>query len=280
MKETIGLVYFSATNNTRKVMQYLQELFQSMDYSVKIMDITLKDERAKKIDFSQFKLVIFGFPIYGRKPPKVVREWFDSIQADERQLAGMLFTYGGVMRGNIHHETKEILKQKGFQVIGSAEILAKHSFNVGTGWSLLADHPNEADFTIVKEYAEMLIQKISQEEIAPMNFTPADDQLTFQSNKTKKEQSNKKRIVFEHPSRKQESCSMCLACEEQCPTGAFNAVSGKANTDLCIKCMRCVTICPDEVITINDLTEIYRHFCERLNLTEELLASRKSQFFI
>jgi len=79
------------------------------------------------------------------------------------------------------------------------------------------------------------------------------------------------------PSRKGKECSMCRTCEDLCPTQAMNADSGEADKTLCIKCLRCLINCPDEVIVMDDLSKQQEFIKQSNKLTKEVLDSRTSK---
>ena len=70
---------------------------------------------------------------------------------------------------------------------------------------------------------------------------------------------------------------MCYLCEEECPVSAFDADSGETNRKLCITCMHCVTICPDKVVHISDVSQLLKQFIDRLGLTEDKVDRKKSR---
>ena len=277
MIKTIGIIYFSTTGMTKLFVDKVSNIIHNKGYQAKEINITSHKSREKKISFDEFDVVIFGFPIYGRQAPKPAREWLKTIKVEKKRCA-MFFTYGGVMRGDIHNSTKKLLEESGFEVIASAEFLAKHTFSIAKGWELLENYPRIEDFDVAKEYTIKLLDKFNEEKIEPITFKLAEDNLA--KPKPLKKDDSREQLTIEKPSRKDQDCSMCRDCEELCSTGAFNADTGEADKDKCIWCMHCIAICPDEVIEINDLTEYFKFFKERLALTDELLNSRKSQYFI
>jgi Fe-S-cluster-containing hydrogenase component 2 len=71
---------------------------------------------------------------------------------------------------------------------------------------------------------------------------------------------------------------MCYLCEKECPAEAFNANSGKPNKKVCIQCMHCVTICPDKVLQIGDVAQLFKdYFIDKLGLTEDVVEKKKSR---
>ncbi|HUU77123.1 MAG TPA: EFR1 family ferrodoxin [candidate division Zixibacteria bacterium] len=271
----IGLVYFSATGNTRKYANVIKDEIEKENSSIELIDITSLSDRQKEISFQNYNSLIFGFPVYGARVPSVVRNWFEKIKGSNHSSA-MFFCYGGPILRKVHNETKELLEQRGFKIIASAEFLGKHSFNVAKGFSILEDRPNDEDFKIAREYAIKLLQKFKLEDFPLIDFPDEPPREIPPSIKNKP----RIRLITHHPTRFDKECSMCRDCETNCSTGAFDADKGIADKEKCILCMRCIANCPDQVIQINDLTEGFISFMERLGLTKEDLTKKKSRFFI
>ena len=71
---------------------------------------------------------------------------------------------------------------------------------------------------------------------------------------------------------------MCRDCESECPTQSFNADLGLSDPERCIECMRCVYICPDQVIRVDERMEAaYEDFKTHLHLTEAMMAAKMSK---
>jgi Fe-S-cluster-containing hydrogenase component 2 len=70
---------------------------------------------------------------------------------------------------------------------------------------------------------------------------------------------------------------MCRDCEIECPTQAFDADTGLSDPERCIECMRCVYICPDQVLRVDGLKDVYAGFLTYWHLTEEMMNAKKSK---
>ena len=54
--------------------------------------------------------------------------------------------------------------------------------------------------------------------------------------------------------------------------------AGEADPRRCIECMRCVYVCPDKAVSAPEgMKDAYRNFVAEWNLTERVLASKKSR---
>ena len=144
-------------------------------------------------------------------------------------------------------------------------------------WSLTheqrqdSDHPNQEDLNIAEEYAEKTLIRFKGEEPGLVEFGAPE--LTEKKVDKTEDSVNKRRIP---PSRHGEECSMCKTCEKNCPSSAMDAELGEADPEKCIGCLRCVYNCPDNALKIVDRTKMYTVLEKALNLTPEILASRKS----
>jgi len=187
----------------------------------------------------------------------------------------MFFTYGGFGVHPTHYSTREILKEQNFIVVSSAEFLGAHTFNLG-GWRALGDRPNELDFGVAKDYVELTCKR----------FAGEDDRILGELEKTvyTEEQLDWAETlrfgnVTQLPTRGGKECSMCLVCEEVCPTGAIEAESGKADKEKCIVCLACVSSCPEKVLEINDLSKTWSHKLDEEKVTEESIKEQKSKLY-
>lgn len=71
---------------------------------------------------------------------------------------------------------------------------------------------------------------------------------------------------------------MCRDCENECPTGAFDADTGLSDPEICIECMHCVYLCPDKVLQVDErMKAAYEGFLTNWHLTEEMMQAKQSK---
>jgi len=269
------LCYFSATGNTGKVAGAIGDAFRQLGVEVEEKDITPQSERSKKIDLEPYQAFVIGAPIYSWRAPRVVREWLRTL-AGRGKKCSMFFTYGGFQVPPTHASTKQILEEQGFVVVSSAEFLGAHTFNLG-GWRAVEGRPDESDFEVAKEYAKATHKRFIGEDpgtLGEMEKTlHTEEQLdsieTFRFN-----------ILTQLPTRQGEACSMCMICEESCPTGAMNAEAGEAESGKCIGCLACVAKCPEDALKINDMSDNWAFKLEMEEVTEESIKAKKSKIYL
>ena len=270
----IAVIYFSATGNTAIIADVISETLKTYpDIEVDKLDITSFSSRENKVDLSKYSGIFFGFPIYVLRAPKILREWVKALKGNTQKVSAF-FTYGGVTSGISSQNIKQILEDQNFQVVSTGEFLGKHTSNLA-GWSLMSEHPNQDDFDIAKEYAKKTFKRFTGEDSGLLELPSPD--LSEKSVDRMEASSNKRRIP---PSRQGAECSMCNICEENCPTNAMNAETGEADPEKCIGCLQCLANCPDEALKVADRSKMFAVISKAMNLSEEVLASRRSKYFL
>lgn len=270
----IALIYFSGTYVTKTYTQVIGEALTGFGGRVELFDVTPYMFRQNPLPVDQFDALIFGFPVFADFAPSVINEWLPTLEGGGKPCA-QFFTYGARTSGYAHFHTMQLLDQAGFRVLLSAEFLGRHSFNVG-GWQVLPDRPDQNDFAVAREFASLALERFSAE-------TPPVIRLQkpfgyHQAIAARQEQPKRSERGWTNPVRVAEMCSMCRDCETDCPTQSFNADTGLSNPADCIECMRCVYICPDQVIEIDKRMQgAYSNFKASWHLTEEMMRAKQSK---
>jgi NAD-dependent dihydropyrimidine dehydrogenase PreA subunit len=274
MENKIALVYFSGTNVTHSYAEVLQAAILEGGWVVESINVTPYDTRQVPLPIDAFDAFIFGFPVYGDFAPSVINMWLPTLDGQGKPC-GMFFTYGARTTGYAHFHTKSLLEQAGFRVVLSAEFLGRHSFNVA-GWRILPERPDQQDFDVARGYVKIALEKFSQEDPPQLELQMpfGYDSKIYWLERTQKSGDRGPT----HPVRIEAVCSMCRDCESECPTQSFNADLGLSDPERCIECMRCVYICPDQVIRVDERMEAaYEDFKTHLHLTEAMMAAKMSK---
>ncbi|MBN1573717.1 MAG: EFR1 family ferrodoxin [Deltaproteobacteria bacterium] len=271
----ILIPFFSATENTARIAEVIRKRLESLGAGVEELDITPRGSRASGLDLGPYDAVIFGAPIHSNRAPRVVREWLMILDGGGKKCS-TFFTYGGFTVHPTHYSTQQILKKKNFVQVSSAEFLGKHTFNLG-GWKALPDRPDKSDFAVAEKFAEETYKR----------FTGEDNDVLGEMEKTNHTEEYldeiegvRFRAVTQLPTRGGEECSMCMKCEELCPTNAMIAEIGEAEAGKCIACLRCVDVCPDGALKINDLSHIWPIKLQMENETEETIRNKESKIYL
>ncbi len=267
----LGLFYFSGTGNTEHIAAAIADELAGMNVEIDTFNITSYKQRQQKYDLSPYNAFIFGAPIYAWRIPAVVRDWLKSLNGEGKKCA-TFFTYGGVAVGGAHFNTREILEQSNFILVASSEFPGKHTFNLA-GWNFLEKRPDKRDYDLAKRFARNIMKKFQEKETNSLQVeNPLISNHVFQR--------------FEHrektlptPSRRGKDCSMCRTCEEVCPSQAMNADIGEADNKKCLRCLKCLVNCPDNVLEIDDMTPLSEFILNANHITKDELEKRISKFY-
>ncbi|MBD3213574.1 MAG: 4Fe-4S ferredoxin [Candidatus Lokiarchaeota archaeon] len=269
----IGLIYFSATNNTETIGKIIKHEIEAIESSVKVflINITPYSTRNNHLNLAKCEKFIFGFPVYGWRVPNVVREWLKTLEGKGRECA-MFFTYGGINSGVVHYDTYKILNENDFKVLSSAEFIASHTYNLG-GWNILENRPNEEDFEIARQYSRSILKQFQESNPILFQIKPHE-----YSDKTLERIENNPKRMVKIP-RWTAECDVCGVCNNLCPTNAIDAENQIIKDEKCIRCLSCVFNCPESVLKVDDLTRLYKMALKVEHLTEKEINNRKSKIF-
>ena len=271
----ILMLYFSATGNTAKIGRVISDRLRKLGAGVDERDITSLRDRKDSIDMQPYQAVVFGQPVHSMRAPRVVRDYMRSLKGGGKKSA-MFFTYGGFKVHPCHESTRQILTQQGFVVVSSAEFLGAHTFNLG-GWRSMVGRPDASDYLIAEAYAEKMYERFTGKDPGILNELEKTD---FSEEQLDSFELLRFKVLAQLPTRYGEDCSMCMLCEETCPTGAISAETGETEKPLCITCLRCVHDCPEGILKISDTSGSWNKKLEMDQTTEEEISKKKSKIYL
>jgi ferredoxin/flavodoxin len=272
----IIMAYFSATRNTARVAHVIKERLEQLGAAVDAKDITSLDDRRQPLDLTAYQAALFGAPIHSNRAPRIVREWLSTLDGNGLPCA-TFFTYGGFGVHPTHYSTRAILDSRGFDLVSSAEFLGKHTFNI-SGWSAMTERPNQSDFDVAREFADITFKRFTGED--PKRPGPFE-----KTNKSDREldamELMRFKAVTQLPTREGAACSLCMVCEELCPTRTMDANKGEvSDPTTCLVCLRCIDNCPEDALHINDLRQMWPVKLKMDNETEASLKQKKSRIYL
>ncbi|MDK2866506.1 MAG: hypothetical protein PWP51_2399 [Clostridiales bacterium] len=269
------MVFFSATGNTKKIADRIQQKLEGMEVKVTKYDITSYQERNKVLSLDEYDAIFFGFPIYSLRAPRVCREWLERQEGNDK-LCSVFFTYGGFGKEPAHYYIKELLTERRFVLVSTAEFLGAHTFNY-SGWQAAEGRPNQSDFEMTDDYAVQTLQKFRARDVK----TVCDfEKVKYTSEQLDQAEQFRFHLIKQLPTRDDKACTMCMLCETLCPTNAMNALKGTADAEACIACFRCIANCPDSVLHTNDIAAAWENKLNMHQTTKKAIDQMKSQIFL
>ena len=270
----ILICYFSATGNTGRIAQAINDRLAQLGAQVDLRDVTALGDRQQPVPLDQYDAVIFGSPIHSMRSPRLFRDWLATLTGGGKRCAVFL-TYGGFQVHPAPFDTCRRLTERGFVVVGVATFPGAHTYNLA-GWQAMQGRPDQQDLDLAAEYAEKLYPRLSGQDqavVGELNPGPYSQQQLdeFESFRFK--------MGAMLPSRKGAECSMCMLCQEQCPSGAMDAETGEADPAKCILCLQCVKNCPDEVLKVGDMSPSFQPKMDKDKETPESLRQKRGELY-
>ena len=234
MNRKLHIVYFSATNTTRQVVQAIASGMGPYTEH----DITMPLNRSQALHFGEDDLVIIGVPVYAGRVPVFLMDCFAGITA-RRTPAVFVVVYGNRHYEDALLELKDTFEQKGFIGVAGGAFIGEHSYTdkVGTG------RPDEADLTLARQFGADI-----KELLSATNDMSALPPLTVKGN------SPYKALVTRPPMKPDtdSQCTDCGLCARHCPMGAIDSHNFREiDAAKCIKCCRCIKQCPVGAKSLN-----------------------------
>lgn len=211
-------ITFSPTGGTKRSADLL-----SAAWSEKT-EIDLMDRKADftKI-FTEEDICLVAVPSFAGRVPAVATERLKKMQGGGAKAVAVV-VYGNRAYEDTFVELEDTLKDRGFQVIGGAAVVAEHSIFR----EYAAGRPDEEDALQLKEWSQKLKAKAEK-----------GGEVSFEGDRPYKPLGAIPMIP------KAEICQNCGKCVSRCPVGAISmADPKKTDAEKCIVCMACVAECP------------------------------------
>ncbi|MBN1438592.1 MAG: 4Fe-4S binding protein [Anaerolineales bacterium] len=271
--QKIAVVCFSGTGVTRSYAEVVRGKLMRRGFGAELIDVTAFSSRAAAFPSRAYGGYIFGAPVYADFPPRPLHDWLSALAGGGRPCA-VFVTYGGRTPGYAQYHLYALLTRAGFRVRLCAEFLGRHTFNLA-GWNLMADRPNEADFAAAREFAVRVIERFDPSDSAvfslqkPCGYDTGVEQWLNAPPPAQRRWGQPMRF---------RDCSLCGACEAECPVQAMDMLSGESDPAKCIECLHCLAVCPENALKTDErLGEFFPSFLKEWGLTEEILARKRSR---
>lgn len=237
----IKTMYFSPTGTTEKIVNYTAlKLSHALDVSVEeVNNITLKKNRLDEINFDVEDIVIAGVPVYAGRVPNVLLKYLAKITSKDSKCIAYV-TYGNRNFDDGLIEFTDILTEHGFNVIGCGAVVAEHSFseNIATG------RPDECDFDKIDNFILSCIEELKCDNNENSSKVNVEGHKPYRGYYKPRDENGEAVNFISIKPVTSHNCTNCGACSENCPMGSINKDDPSLVTGPCIKCCRCVRLCP------------------------------------
>lgn len=216
-------ITFSPTGGTMKVSDILTS---ALGGEIIQVDLINSKTDYNSVELTQDDIAVIAVPSYGGRVPAVAGKRLKMINGNGAR-AVLICVYGNRAYEDTLIELQDIAKQSNYKVIAAVTAIAEHSIvrKFATG------RPDSNDSNRLSEFAEQIHKKI----ISGDTNEPA-----IPGNRP-----YKKAGVAGMVPKPTRDCIKCDICATECPVQAIDYNNPKkVNSNICISCMRCVSVCP------------------------------------
>lgn len=252
-------LFFSPTGGVRRACSMLAEgIADGFEY----IDFSLTLSGRDSVAFSREDVCVIAAPSFGGRVPEVALDRLAQVRGGGAR-AVLLSIYGNRDDVDALYDLRDAARSSGFVPIAAVRAIAEHSIVR----SIAQGRPDEADKRTLHAFGReirTLLDAGSREEadipekamLRPFGGVPL------------------------HP-KTGKRCTRCGKCATLCPVGAIPR-DDPAMTDesVCITCMRCVAVCPEQARALNPLllrlaSRKLRRVCAQRREPEIILPPRK-----
>ncbi|WP_237754273.1 4Fe-4S binding protein [Geobacter sp. OR-1] len=238
--DSTGLILFSPTQTTKKI---IEGIAQGLQVTTKqYFDLTLPDTIAHPSQGFTQDLAIIGAPVYAGRLPSVMLSRFKQIKGNGRP-AVIVVVYGNRAYEDALIELRNVAIEIGFKPIAAGAFIGEHSYST-SDLPIAKSRPDADDMATAHKFGKEIRKKFMTE------ISNTNELLQVPGNFPYKEIQMLSGVV---PSVNEALCLRCRKCVPVCPTVAIDK-ENPMNTakDLCIRCCACVKACPSYAKLLDD----------------------------
>jgi ferredoxin len=234
------LYYFSATGNTKFVADRLKEQFNRFGKSLELINI----EDEEEVDLKGCEYLIIGTPVHSELPPRLLTDFVNKLPHSEQAIKCLVYSTQGAS-GSVSTEfLKNILVQKGYNVLIQTSFRMANSYYFGFGVER-TDKEIEDYCKKVEEKAKLIAEKLLKEE----NHKEGAAGVRVMLGKAMSNGFYKMLPRLSRNLSSTEECTKCGLCVRNCPRNNITLEEGHAVFhSSCIICARCIHVCPVNAI--------------------------------
>lgn len=224
-------LYFSPTGGTKKV---LDMICSAWDCQKEYMNVSDPSRTDLSVTFHENDICIVSVPSFGGRVPRFIIPILQNLRGNKAK-AILITTYGNRAFDDTLLELKDTMEQAGFLCYCAIAAVTRHSVTPKYG----AGRPDADDIAELKQFSIRCRNALN----GP--FSPMD----VPGNRP-----YRKYVSIPVTPKADKRCNACGLCYQKCPVHAIPGGNyRKCNPNLCISCLQCVTVCPQNARHVNAL---------------------------
>lgn len=225
-------ITFSPTGGTKRVSDILTDRLAEATETIDLCDRAVD---FSGIAFSPEDVCVVAVPSYGGRVPGIAVQRLSQLKGNGAR-AVLAAVYGNREFEDTLVELKDTLDAAGFICVAAVSAVAEHSIlpQFATG------RPDAQDIRELEAFADTILERLKGDSVP---------ELTVPGNRPYKPF----KVLPMTPAANKD-CIGCGICAKGCPVGAIPMDDPrKTDSDICISCMRCIRVCPQNARHVNKL---------------------------
>ena len=240
MSKKVYGMYFSGTGTTKKMVTYIaSELAKKVGYEYEAYDFTPPAVRKEVKSYEQGDIVVLGTPVIAGRVPNLLLKYLDTVVGNGAYGVPVVL-FGNRNFDDALIELRNIMEKDGFHTIAGGAFVGEHSFSKTLGQG----RPDAEDMKLAAEFVEKIAEKITSGNIneGPIQVKGEDPIRPYYTPRDRNGNGIDIRKV--KPKTDLDKCVNCGFCARNCPLGSINLENVAEVTGICMKCCKCVKLCP------------------------------------
>ena len=272
MNIKIFIVFSSPAGSTRCVAETINKCMRQQNVEAVLLDLGAGDDGSEVLDSIQAAgkqaCLFIGSPVYRDVAVPPIVSFIDSLPSLDAAMTVPFVTWGQACSGVALWQMGSALKQKGFNVVGAAKVLAVHSMMWRSSTPAGQGHPNKSDIQKIEKMVQTLLHRFESADFTPLSSGTLDYQLPVRAEKMKNKMDAPWISVPKNVNT--EKCSQCGICKDVCPAAAVGLNPYPEFNRNCFDCFNCIRLCPEDAIEpAASMDEIEVYIRERVRTINE-----------
>ncbi len=254
----VKMIYYSPTGTTKQMLGQIAEGLTTE--AIEHIDLTAPNSGSHEVSAD---LTLIGIPVYGGRVPPTAIERLKKVKGED-SLAVAVAVYGHRAYEDALIELKDLSVEIGFKPIAGGAFVVEHSWS-NKDAPIGAGRPEESDIKIAKEFGRQIKEKV--ESLSSLNDV---ELIEVSGNRPYKEKYGSASPVPVSPSTVEDICIKCGKCVEVCPVAAITLdTKVTTNAEACTKCHACIKYCPTGARVFPELDEPKQYMTKNYNERKE-----------